>query len=403
MIHRIFIILLILLVLTDTYIYRTVIKEHIRKRSLRILYLLPSVLLTIALLMLLPGDNFTRLRVMLTGWYIIAYLVIVVPKCLYVLFSLLGRAAASVKRLPCLAGMGLLPIQTMFNIIGTIAACAGAFIVIYGCCYGWRKFEVKEVSFSHKDVPPAFDGYRIVQISDLHLGTISRYPETIAKAVETINAQQPDLIAFTGDLVNNEAVELEGIEEILCRLQAKDGVFSVLGNHDYAPYRKWPSKREQAENLADLKRREARMGWQLLLNDNRILYRDGDSIAIVGVENDGKPPFPALGDLPKATRGTEGMFCLLLSHDPSHWKRRVLPETDIPLMLAGHTHAMQFRFGNFSPARWFYPEWGGMYTCGEQSLYVNQGIGSVMFPFRFGAWPEITVITLHSQKKEEKM
>jgi len=147
-----------------------------------------------------------------------------------------------------------------------------------------------------------------------------------------------------------------------------------------------------------LKRRKAEMGWRLLLNDNQIVRRGNDSIAIVGVENDGKPPFPALGDLPRATRGTEGMFKLLLSHDPSHWRRRVLPETDIQLMLSGHTHAMQFRLGNFSPSAWIYPEWGGLYTEGAQSLYVNTGLGSVMIPYRFGAWPEISVITLSRKK-----
>ena len=136
------------------------------------------------------------------------------------------------------------------------------------------------------------------------------------------------------------------------------------------------------------------MGWQLLLNENKIVKRGNDSIAVIGVENDGKPPFPALGDLSKSTRGTEGMFKLLLSHDPSHWRRKVLPETDIQLMLAGHTHAMQFRLGCFSPSAWIYPEWGGLYTEDGRGLHVNVGLGSVMIPYRFGAWPEITIITL---------
>ena len=141
------------------------------------------------------------------------------------------------------------------------------------------------------------------------------------------------------------------------------------------------------------------MGWQLLLNENRLIVRGNDSIAIIGVENDGKPPFPAMGDLPRATSGTDRLFKLLLSHDPSHWRRKVLPDTDIQLTLSGHTHAMQFRLGGFSPSAWIYPEWGGLYTENGRGLYVNMGIGSVMIPYRFGAWPEISVITL--RKKAE--
>lgn len=406
MIHRIFLFLLMLLWLPDAYIYRRFVKPRTTTprcqwgRWLRWLHWLPSIVLTLALVALMFGDNFTSLRVALTSVYMIAFLTIVVPKCLFVIFSLLGKGFSLVGRLPALCWVQKFSVETVFNVLGVLFACVGAYVILYGSIRGWRRFEVKEVSFVHPDVPEAFDGYRIVQISDFHLGTIARYPDDVRRAVEMINAQHPDLIAFTGDLVNNEASELEGLEEILGGLKARDGVFSVLGNHDYGPYRRWPSKRAQVENLADLKRREAKMGWRLLLNENEIIKRGNDSIAVVGVENDGKPPFPALGDLPRATQGTDGMFKLLLSHDPSHWRRRVLPDTDIQLMLSGHTHAMQFRLGGFSPSAWIYPEWGGLYTEGHQGLYVNTGLGSVMIPYRFGAWPEISVITLHRKTEE---
>ncbi|MBP3552684.1 MAG: metallophosphoesterase [Bacteroidaceae bacterium] len=399
MIHRIFFPLIFLLWLPDAYIYFRFVKPRtLRHRWLRWLHWFPSVLLTLSLVCLMFGDNFTSLRVTLTGIYMMAFLALVVPKCLFVIFSLLGKSMGMIGRLPLVGVFLRWPVETVCNSLGLLLACIGAYIILYGCICGWRRFEVKEVAFAHSDVPEAFDGYRIVQISDFHLGTIARYPNEVNRAVEIINALNPDLIAFTGDLVNNEATELDGLEEILSNLRARDGVFSVLGNHDYGSYRQWPSRRAQAENLADLKRRKAEMGWRLLLNDNQIVRRGNDSIAIVGVENDGKPPFPALGDLPRATRGTEGMFKLLLSHDPSHWRRRVLPETDIQLMLSGHTHAMQFRLGNFSPSAWIYSEWGGLYTEGAQSLYVNTGLGSVMIPYRFGAWPEISVITLSRKK-----
>ncbi|MBR4845212.1 MAG: metallophosphoesterase [Bacteroidaceae bacterium] len=400
MIHRIFILLLLLMWLPDVFIFRRFIKpSNSFLRKCKWIYWVPTMVLTLTLLIMLTGDNFTTFRVNLTSIYMITYLTIVVPKCLFVLFSLLGSLLTLFRHLPLIGKIFTWPILPIFNIVGLLIAFAGAYIILYGFIYGWRRFEIKEISFIHPDVPEAFDGYRIVQISDFHMGTIAHYPNDIRRAVEMINAQHPDMIAFTGDLVNNEAIELDGVEEILAELKARDGVFSVLGNHDYAPYRHWPSKRAQAENLADLKRREVTMGWQLLLNENRLIKRGNDSIAIVGVENDGKPPFPSMGDLPRATRGTEGLFKLLLSHDPSHWRRKVLPNTDIQLTLSGHTHAMQFCIGGFSPSTWIYPEWGGLYTEKGRGLYVNMGIGSVMIPYRFGAWPEISVITL--RKKTE--
>lgn len=400
MIHRIFLLLLLLMWLPDVFIFCRFIKPHNTfLHKCKWIYWLPTIVLTLTLVFMLTGDNFTTFRVNFTSIYMITYLTIVVPKCLFVLFSLLGSLLTLIRHLPLIGKVFMWPIFPIFNIIGLLTAFAGAYIILYGFLYGWRRFEIKEVSFTHPDIPEAFDGYRIVHISDFHMGTISRYPNDIRRAVEMINAEHADLIVFTGDLVNNEATELNGVEEILSELKAHDGVFSVLGNHDYAPYRHWPSRRAQTENLTDLKRREAAMGWQLLLNENQLIVRGNDSIAVIGVENDGKPPFPAMGDLPRATRGTDGLFKLLLSHDPSHWRRKVLPETDIQLTLSGHTHAMQFRLGGFSPSAWIYPEWGGLYTESGRGLYVNTGIGSVMIPYRFGAWPEISVITL--RKKTE--
>ncbi len=399
MIHRIFFLILMLLWLPDLYIYFQTIKPRVtRHRWLHRLHWVPSIVLTLSLLFLLFGDNFTSMRVRLTGIYMILFLTLTVPKSLFVLISLLGRLLSSLCCLLACRVKTKLYINIMFDVLGVAVACLGVYFILYGSVCGWRRFEVKEVAFTHPDVPEAFDGYRIVQISDLHIGTIASYPEVVSRAVEIINNQNPDLIVFTGDLVNNESSELNGFENILSDLQAKDGVYSVLGNHDYGSYRKWHSKQAQAENLKNLKERQSRMGWHLLLNENKIIHRGNDSIAVVGVENDGKPPFPALGDLPQALQGTEGMFKLLLSHDPSHWRRKVIPETDIQLMLAGHTHGMQFRLGSFSPSVWFYPEWGGLYTEGKQNLYVSVGLGSVMIPYRFGAWSEISVITLRNKQ-----
>lgn len=267
-------------------------------------------------------------------------------------------------------------------------------MILYGSSVGRSRFEVKETTYSSSRLPQTFDGYRIVQLSDIHIGSWIGNASAIERMVELVNAQQPDLIVFTGDLVNHRAVELDEFQEILARLKAKDGVYSILGNHDYGPYFRWKSKQEQDENLIDLKQRQAAMGWKLLNNSHTFLVQGNDSIALIGVENEGEPPFSQHGDLTGAKAGTEGMFQILLSHNPTHWRREVLPESDVDLMLAGHTHAMQLQFGDYSPSVYIYPEWSGMYLEGTRGLYVNVGIGYVGLPFRFGAWPEITVLTL---------
>ena len=293
--------------------------------------------------------------------------------------------------------------------VGLLLAGLNAAMIVYGCFIGRNRLETKEVTFASTQLPSAFDGYRIVQLSDLHIGSWAGQEQTIRTLVEQVNALNPDLIVFTGDLVNHRAVELDGFEEILGGLKAKDGVYSVLGNHDYGPYFHWKNAAEQADNLKDLERRQAAMGWQLLNNTHVFLYGNAahsneamtkaDSVALIGVENEGEPPFSQHGDLPKAMAGTEGMFQILLSHNPTHWKREVLPDSDIELMLAGHTHGMQFRIGNFSPAQFVYPQWSGLYLddATSKGLYVNVGIGYVGLPFRFGSWPEITVLTLRKQ------
>ena len=173
-----------------------------------------------------------------------------------------------------------------------------------------------------------------------------------------------------------------------------NGVYSILGNHDYGSYYHWKNLKEQVNNIDNLIRMQKTMGWKLLNNEYDILHHEGDSIALIGVENDGEPPFSQFADLKKATKGTDGMFRILLSHNPTHWRREVLSDTDIELMLAGLTHAMQAIMFCHSLASLIYPEWGGMYTEEDRGLYVNIGIGYVGLPFRFGAWPEITVITL---------
>lgn len=384
MLYRIFFVLLALLALTDGYIYARFLHRIKRHRLVKQLFWLPSILLAIALVCLTYSDNFSPRNSHLIGIYLLVYMALTIPKGLFCLFMLVGRLFRLFSR----------RMESVMFYSGLLVGFLSMAMVIYGATEGWRHFQVKEVTFKSKDLPPAFDGYRITQISDLHIGTIAGYPKEIRRMVDLINAQQSDLIVFTGDLINHKANELDSVEHILAGLHAPDGVYSVLGNHDYSTYIHWATPEAREENLKELKQRQARMGWQLLNNDHVTIKRDSCEIALVGVENDGEPPFPQLGDLPKATQGTEGLFKVLLSHDPTHWRREVLPESDIQLMLAGHTHAMQFILCGYTPASWFYPENRGMYMENDRGLYVNIGLGEVMLPFRFGAWPEITVITL---------
>ena len=254
---------------------------------------------------------------------------------------------------------------------------------------------MKEIDYHNPRLPKGFEGYRIVQLSDLHLGSWEHNPTAIEQVVETVNALKPNLIVFTGDLVNQQGHETDPFIHILRKLSAPDGVYSILGNHDYGTYYHWENDNQEKENLQYLKDQQARMGWRLLNNEHVILHHNGDSIALIGVENDGEPPFSQHADLPNAIQGSEDMFRILLSHNPTHWKREVLPNTDIELMLSGHTHAMQLELFGRSPASLKYPEWSGMYHNNGQSLYVNVGLGYVGLPFRFGAWPEITVFNLY--------
>ena len=278
-------------------------------------------------------------------------------------------------------------------------AVVSFFNILYGTLAGITRFDTKEVEYRSANIPEGFDGYRIVQISDIHIGSWQGNPEPIKQLVDLVNGQKPDLIVFTGDLVNQQSHELDGFQEILSQLYAPDGVYSILGNHDYGSYYHWQSPKAEIANLDYLIRQQKAMGWKLLNNEHDILHHKGDSIALIGVENDGEPPFSQFADLPQAMQGTEGMFQILLSHNPTHWRREVLPRSDISLMLAGHTHAMQGILFGHSLAELIYPEWRGMYYEGKRALYVNIGIGYVGLPFRFGAWPEITVLKLVREKE----
>jgi len=274
-------------------------------------------------------------------------------------------------------------------------------LYFYGHIWGRFTYEVKHVDYSHKRVPEAFDGYKIVQISDLHLDGWRDKEKKLSQVVETINAIEPDLICFTGDLVSFDYHELIPFVPILKQLHARDGVVSILGNHDYNPYMRNLSQRERSERVDTLIRMQREdLGWNLLLNEKMILHRGKDSLAILGVENQscGAHQIIRRGRLKEAMEGTQGMMSILLSHDPTHWKAEVVGKTEIPLTLSGHTHAMQFRILGFTPSKWVYPECDGRYDVADQTLYVNIGLGGTL-PMRIGATPEITEIELKAPQE----
>ena len=368
-----FLFFIVLMGLPDWYIYRRYVSRW-KQVWMRRIYWLPSTLLLIGMFITFGTyeprpEAMNRLSLLL-----IVFLCINVPKAIFALLSPL-----------CKSHIGL-----------AIALFTMAYLV-FGATEGKQHFQVKEVTIESEALPRGFDGYRIVQLSDIHTGSWGNDTAPMLKAVNIINRLQPDLIVFTGDLVNNLASELDAFIPVFSQLKAKHGVYSVLGNHDYSTYIKWDTPQQQEAQLDSLKAKQARMGWTLLNNRHVKLHQQNDSIALIGVENSGRPPFPNHARLSVAMTGTAGMFQILLSHDPNHWRREVLPKTDIQLMLAGHTHAMQTRIFGFTPAQLVYPENDGLYQEGEQMLYVNIGLGHLLYPMRLGAWPEITLLTLKAK------
>ena len=266
---------------------------------------------------------------------------------------------------------------------------------------GKYNYKIQKVNLGFQNLPKSFHGLKIVQISDLHLGSFAGNPAKLEPAIEMINNLNPDYIFFTGDLVNNIASEAEEFIPLLKKLYAKYGKYSILGNHDYGEYYNWPSKEALNENMEQLFRYHESVGFILLRNESVLLERNGESIALIGVENWGLPPFKKYGNLQKSYLPVKDeSFKILLSHDPSHWDAEVRPTTNIDLTLSGHTHGMQFAFRipgwRWSPVKFKYPRWAGLYREDKHVLYVNIGLGFIGFPGRVGTPPEITLFSLNS-------
>lgn len=333
---------------------------------LAILWWVPSLLLVLAEVGLQIGFfHKLSVRVLFTTILFSAF-----PKVVFILFDAF---------LPCF--FALIP---ALGVMGWFA---------FGFIEGWKRLELKHITFTSPDLPPYFDGYRLVQITDFHLGSFPPGNDFVQKVVDATNNEEPDMILFTGDLVNNQASEVEPYLDTLGQLHASDGIYSIWGNHDYCEYGNNHSIGALKRNRRMLYGYQESLGWHQLMNEHHVVSHGMASIAVIGVENPGQPPFTNRSNLKKAMKGLNpDMFKILLSHDPHHWRREVVGKK-IQLTLAGHTHAGQLKIGKWTPARMAFKEWGGAYRIGEQMLYVSSGIGG-SFPFRLGAWPELTVITL---------
>jgi predicted MPP superfamily phosphohydrolase len=290
-----------------------------------------------------------------------------------------------------------------FSKAGLIAGAIPFFSLIYGMVRGPYRYEIKKLKLHFPKLPQAFEGLKIVQLSDIHIGSFSG-PKHIERAIGLIHKQKPDIILFTGDLVNDKASETDGYFDFLKQITAPMGVYSVLGNHDYGDYFKWPSLEEKAANLLRLKDFQKQLGWKLLMNEHVILERGQDKIALIGIENwSNLGNFPKYGKMDQAVKGLpEVPVQILLSHDPTHWEAQVLKSyPDIDLALAGHTHGLQFGIEipgfKWSPAQYIYKQWAGLYQKGKQYIYVNRGFGFLGYPGRVGIMPEITVIELSNK------
>lgn len=394
-------------ILLDLYIFFD-IRSYTRRRRHRkialavyaVFSLLCWALLAVALF--LPKRS-AEVSILPQMWMVFILLSIYIPKLIYVIFSAIGRLVSRGRsRLGAAIGW---PVATLVFVI-----------MWWGVLFTRHDIHTNDVEIVSDRLPAAFDGYKVLQFSDAHVGTWGNDTVFISRLVDSINSKNADLILFTGDIVNRCSAELDPFVPVLRRLRAKDGVMAIWGNHDYDGYMDW---NEPGDALKDLHRRDSlvtqELGWTVLANSRRFIKAGSDSIAVIGVENWGEPPFTTLGDLTRAypvdsvNHGpNDSMFKILMSHNPAHWEKVVKYVSNIDLTLSGHTHAMQMmlKLGDWrwSPSKYRYPLWGGLYTETASDgtpmrLYVNIGVGEVGFPARVGAaYPELTLFTLKSSK-----
>lgn len=331
----------------------------------------------------IPSND--RIFILYTYLFILGLMII--PMWTYIICSLIGKLWCKLFHQR----------RNYMNLLGVLSIPVVWFVLFWGSFVGFNKLEINRQVYASPDLPKAFDGYRIVQFSDAHVGSYMKHNSwLLQRAIDSINAQKPDLIVFTGDLQNIQPSELYPHMDVLSSLKAKDGIFSILGNHDYAEYVGCDEAMKVA-NCRETVSLERQMGWTVLLNEHRMIEHEGQHIVIAGMENDGNgKKFPRKGDISKTLEEvSDSDFILMLEHDPYSWRHRILPESHAQLTLSGHTHGMQFNILGWCPLSLTGQDYNGWYQEGKQSLFVTAGLGGLI-PFRFGATGEVVVITLKS-------
>ena len=393
MITRIAILLILMAVVPDLYIDRRFLRRIKGRRAMlrRLLWWLPTLGMIAYTMVFVFDRQFAPSDIKILNVYLFLVGLLITPKCLFALCSAIGWGVKKMIRRKANYG----------NIVGVVMVVLNWYVLFYGSFVGFDQITVREMTYESAELPESFDGYRIVQFSDAHVGTyIGGREHLLSAVVDTINAQCPDMVVFAGDLQNREPQEIRPFVDVLGGIKAKDGVFSVIGNHDYSDYIE-ATPDIKAENEKETRELERKMGWRLLVNEHEVVRRGTDSIVIAGLDNDGDgKKFPQRGDVRKALEGvSDSAFVVMAEHDPTCWRRKILPESRAQLTLSGHTHAMQFMIGNWSPASFVYKEWGGLFSEGARALIVSTGIGGFI-PFRFGVPGEIVVITMRRLKVE---
>ena len=389
--------LLILVVLLPDIFFFIKLKKHQAKFILHVLNFLPSVFFLSVFLFMKVADSsqYHAGTFQIFIWINYIFILIYIPKLVYLIFHFLNFLIN-------------LFLKEKIYLIRYAGVLMGMFIILllfHGAFVNPKNIELKTVQLKIPGLPAAFDGYKIIQLSDIHLGSWGKSFGYLTPAIEKINSQHADLIVFTGDMINNYSEEMEGWQPYFAQLKAKDGKYAILGNHDYGDYSDWKSPEAKQFNLNNTKQNIRNFGFTLLLNESVSLKRDSSSIDLVGVENWGKAPFPKYGNLKHALAYTDSLTLkILLSHDPSHWKAEIIHYKQIFLTLSGHTHAAQMAFNLYgklrSPSILMYKEWNGLYREGSQYLYVNKGLGFIGIPVRLGvARPEITLFELKTKSK----
>lgn len=380
----------IIILACDLYIYLAAskrCKSPVPARIQLISSIAAYVLLAIAVALPRRGGDDATLRTIM--WMLFIVISVYFSKFTFVIFDLIARIPYLFKHKRI----------KWLSLAGGILAVVMFLTMWWGALVNRFRLDIKEIEIPVENLPAEFDGYRIIQTSDLHTGTYGSDTAFVSQFVDRVNSLDGDVIMFTGDIVNRHSEELLPFIAPLSRLDAPDGVISILGNHDYGDYHTWESPEEKDADREHLLSYQKQMGWNLLLNSHEIIHHGADSIAVIGVENIGDPPFKIYGSLKDSyPERNDAVTKILLTHNPAHWEQEIADRNDnnIALTLSGHTHAMQMEVLGISPAAWRYDRWGGLYydKSGKHPLYVNIGTGTVGLPMRLGATPEITVITL---------